>query len=365
MKKISTIILLMSAFSVHAQNVGIGTISPTENLEIKNSLRSALKINSAYFNDTAQLILSNRDGAGIGTEYLLTAKREQGLFFSTRSDLSILSSDSLLVIRTNGNVGINVLNPSSKLEVNGAVKLRGNNALELGAGIAGKETNAGKIGYNSFSANSLDIVGAGSNSTNRKVYFFAEGGTYFNGPVNAGNQILLNGNAGIAGQILTSNGTNLPSWETAAFSNDTRFGASYSNGTTGGGTLTLSSTKYNTNTTDIVIGANGITFNKTGLYHFNGNYSGWVSSTNTVTTSPEFSIGLSFSGGSSYSFSLQTWKVLPTRTATLTYYVREPFSQDFYIVAPTTLQSSCLFLYTGSPVFTSGSLDIFGYRISD
>jgi hypothetical protein len=39
----------------------------------------------------------------------------------------------------------------------------------LGAGVSGKEASAGKIGYGTWDANALCIVGAGTTSTTRKV----------------------------------------------------------------------------------------------------------------------------------------------------------------------------------------------------
>jgi hypothetical protein len=83
------------------------------------------------------------------------------------------------------NVGIGIT-PTAKLHVNGTIKMEGNNMFEFGGGVVGKEVNAGKIGYNAFGTNSLEIVGAGTNAANRQVYFFAEAGTTFNGPIFAG-----------------------------------------------------------------------------------------------------------------------------------------------------------------------------------
>ena len=53
----------------------------------------------------------------------------------------------------------------------------------FGAGVAGKEGSAGKIGYQTFTAGALDIVGAGTNNTSRKVKIHAEGGLDVNGSV--------------------------------------------------------------------------------------------------------------------------------------------------------------------------------------
>jgi hypothetical protein len=52
------------------------------------------------------------------------------------------------------------------------------NVLEMGRGVAGKEANAGKIGYQTFSGDSLDIVGAGSSGANRKIKLWGEGGIH-------------------------------------------------------------------------------------------------------------------------------------------------------------------------------------------
>jgi hypothetical protein len=81
-------------------------------------------------------------------------------------------------------VGIGISNPLAKLHVAGNVKVDGPNTIELGAGLT-KEINAGKIGYQSFSAG-LDIVGAGTLQSNRKITFWNEGGAEFRGSVGIG-----------------------------------------------------------------------------------------------------------------------------------------------------------------------------------
>src|SRR6476469_10782325 len=62
-----------------------------------------------------------------------------------------------LSISSNGQVGVGTAAPNATLEVNGNARINGANALELGGGVAGKEFNAGKIGYQTFSGNALDI----------------------------------------------------------------------------------------------------------------------------------------------------------------------------------------------------------------
>lgn len=55
--------------------------------------------------------------------------------------------------------------------------------LDFGYGKP-KETSAGTIGYQVHSTDSLDIVGAGTTGSNRKVQMWAEGGFQLNGPQN-------------------------------------------------------------------------------------------------------------------------------------------------------------------------------------
>jgi hypothetical protein len=86
----------------------------------------------------------------------------------------------------NGAVGINTNDPSgAALAVNGGIKVFAGNTLEFGAGVSGKDANAGKIGYQSFTFGSLDIVGAGTSTSNRKIQFYCEGGATFNGTISA------------------------------------------------------------------------------------------------------------------------------------------------------------------------------------
>ena len=74
---------------------------------------------------------------------------------------------------------------NSALTLDGSLGVRGGNSIELGAGIAGKEANAGRISYGGLTPNTLDIVGGGTSKTNRQVRVWAEGGTTFDGPVSA------------------------------------------------------------------------------------------------------------------------------------------------------------------------------------
>ena len=65
------------------------------------------------------------------------------------------------------------------------LKITTNKPIEFGAGVT-KELNAGKIGYQTFTTNALDIVGAGTNGATRRIHFFNEGGAQFDGAVGIG-----------------------------------------------------------------------------------------------------------------------------------------------------------------------------------
>ncbi len=59
----------------------------------------------------------------------------------------------------------------------------GSRVLQFGAGIPGKEVSAGKIGYQTFTPDALDIVGAGTLGSSRKIKFWSEGGATFAGSI--------------------------------------------------------------------------------------------------------------------------------------------------------------------------------------
>jgi hypothetical protein len=299
------LILPRDSFSQN-QNVGIGTTTPVEKLEVKNALRSTLKISSNSYGDTTQLLLSNRAGTA-GTDFSIKSMREEGLFFSSLSDLPQNNSSNSLVITPGGNIGVGIV-PTTKfhvngnslfagsMDVNGSMRLQNLNLFEFGAGVAGKETNAGKIGYNGFGTNALAIVGAGTNTTNRSVYFFAEGGIIMNGPLDIGGPLRISGNSGTAGQVLTSNGTGNPSWTNTAFSNNIRFFFDGDGLTTTNGSFTIT-TRYNTNTSIVSVSGTDITFNQTGIYHFDFAGSGYLQYSSPLGYEPHIYFSLDLVGG--------------------------------------------------------------------
>ncbi len=95
-----------------------------------------------------------------------------------------------LAVKINAqNVGIGTATPNDKLDVIGNVRATGlrvtdGNVIELGFGAVGKQTDNGKIGYNTFGeANTLSIVGGGilASGFDRKIKMWADAGTNFTG----------------------------------------------------------------------------------------------------------------------------------------------------------------------------------------
>lgn len=96
---------------------------------------------------------------------------------------------ALMTILSNGSVGIATTSPAAKLHLNGNMKINFDNTIEFGAGVPGKEVNAGKIGYQTFTPGALDIIGAGTVSGNRRIKFWNEGGGEFSGNVLFSNSV--------------------------------------------------------------------------------------------------------------------------------------------------------------------------------
>lgn len=75
----------------------------------------------------------------------------------------------------------------------GSQSISGTNTLEFGVGVAGKEGNAGKIGYGTFDPQALCIVGAGTSGSDRKITMWAEGGITVRGKLQVSEGGILNG----------------------------------------------------------------------------------------------------------------------------------------------------------------------------
>lgn len=98
------------------------------------------------------------------------------------------ASTTTMFMKDDGNVGLGWTDPTSRLHVNGSVAIRTGGRLQFGEGYT-REVSAGQIGYGIHSggaSGSLDIVGAGTTSSNRKISMWAEGGLNLNGHISNG-----------------------------------------------------------------------------------------------------------------------------------------------------------------------------------
>lgn len=114
--------------------------------------------------------------------------------------------------------------------VAGPLRITGNNVLEFGYGVGGKEGSAGKFGYGTFTAGVLDIVGAGTTGGNRAVKIWAEGGTTFTGPVSA--SAFTGGGTGLTGVAKLSDTNTFTGYQEVQ--NHLRIGDLASSGSTAG-----------------------------------------------------------------------------------------------------------------------------------
>jgi Chaperone of endosialidase/Head domain of trimeric autotransporter adhesin len=126
-----------------------------------------------YFNDTLV--------AADGTLF----KADSNRVFTVGIGASAALRKTALVVQQDGMVGIGVRRPTALLHVNGEVKVNDDHFIELGANVPGKQVDAGKIAYARFTPATLDIVGGGNITPQRKIKFWAEGGAIFTGIVNA------------------------------------------------------------------------------------------------------------------------------------------------------------------------------------
>jgi hypothetical protein len=150
-------------------NNGRGGFALAASLGVGNGPRSVV---AADLNGDGKLDLVSANSGDNTLTVLLNTVLFNGSFSGNGSALTNLNASQL----TSGTV------PATRLAGSG---VSGQNSFQFGAGLAGQDINAGKIGYEAFSPDSLDIVGAGTNASNRKITFWAEGGANFTGPVSA------------------------------------------------------------------------------------------------------------------------------------------------------------------------------------
>jgi hypothetical protein len=195
---------------VNGQNVGIGTPTPAAPLHLKSTATSSTGIEMLRI-ESGSPYVSFYDNAGIYSGYIWYNQTNNRLEIGTPS-----GSGKPVVIAPN-------LSSSTYFTANGRIGLGNSSPTER-----------------------LDV----------------------NGNININGLLKLNGNPGLAGQFLSSNGTGNPAWKNTSYSNDTRFSFDFNSGAAPlSGDIQFSRTKYNLNAETVIMNPAGVTINKTGLFH--------------------------------------------------------------------------------------------------
>ncbi len=149
-------------------NVGVGLSSPQSKIHVNTTTASKLKFTNTL---TGGAIT---DGFDIGLEY----------YFAIPSFGIPASTTPIIMNRENSDIYFGTNNTNRfVIKADGTSGTLGANLFEFGVGVAGKEVNAGKIGYNAFGQNALTIIGAGTAFGDRRVYFYAEDAVVANGEI--------------------------------------------------------------------------------------------------------------------------------------------------------------------------------------
>ena len=251
-------------------NVGIGTTSPQQQLSVAGGV--VIDQNNNNTGTTAAMLsFGGSSGEGIGSKRT-SGTNQYGLDFYT-------NGINRMTVANSGNIGINIINPSSKLEIRGALGFSSTTKKwelsydstnsyfyidEFGSGRRLAIKNGGNVGINTTNPQStLDV----------------------NGDINIENKLLLNNTAGTVGQVITSGGPGSPAiWANTAYGTSDRFLFVTSNSNTINGAnfqdTLLFNTVYALSGAISYNNANGVfTINKSGLYSFKGSFSGSVFST--------------------------------------------------------------------------------------
>ncbi|RAK63171.1 hypothetical protein DLM85_21515 [Hymenobacter edaphi] len=171
--------------------VGAGTSATNRKIELHAAGGTTVQGSASGSGPTLRVVNGNTPGVrleqlgagGWGTQTWDVAGNEANFFVRDLTNGSLLpfrirpgAPTSSLDIAASGNVGIGTTSPQAKLHVAGSAKIDGASTLEFGAGVTGKQAEAGTIGYGNLTANALNIVGAGTSTTDRKVAIYSEGG---------------------------------------------------------------------------------------------------------------------------------------------------------------------------------------------
>jgi hypothetical protein len=99
---------------------------------------------------------------------------------------SLSSQTAVKLVQDNVGAADLLTSSGNMVNINGSLSIEGSGALVLGAGDPSKgDSLNGRIGYALQTPGSLDVIGTGATHADRRIQFVAEGGSTFNGPINA------------------------------------------------------------------------------------------------------------------------------------------------------------------------------------
>ena len=184
--------VLASKFTSNTSPTNNGILLKQEGFSSTNHAIMAIEVANANSGDPFVSWNTNETGGGWSmgidnsdSDILKIANSKDSLGTDTHMEFSSSGTDFKKAILANGSAGTNgqVLTSTGGGTVSwttvsgggGGSSLSGSNTFEWGTGVSGKERNAGKIGYSTFTSGSngaLDIVGAGTSSSNRNVRIY-------------------------------------------------------------------------------------------------------------------------------------------------------------------------------------------------
>lgn len=163
------------------EDVEIYTNSSSNNAKSDIKLYTSTSTGNAITTPSDILHIRRNGTSGVNYPQVMSfalGKYNTGLSSRTELDINLGNGNTftpdvtVMTLRGNGNVGISSSNIDNTLDIGGSIGVESDNVVEFGDDVAGKEANAGKIGYQKFTTGALDIVGAGTTSGTRIVKIF-------------------------------------------------------------------------------------------------------------------------------------------------------------------------------------------------